>query len=83
MEKNMSMQINGTESIRLNEVFSAILSSIAKFYSNIMEEEISEKKTLHILNVQAAFLASLATAALPFVCAPCVAWFLLALKGCK
>lgn len=59
------------------------VTPIAKFYSKIMEEEITPAHTLHILNAQAAFLGILLTAASPLVCAGCVAWFAAALKGAK
>ena len=67
----------------LTEKMEHNVEPIAKFYSDIMEEEISPKRTLHIINAQAAFLCVLLTAAAPLACAPCVAWLGLALKGCK
>lgn len=67
----------------LTEMMEHKVEPIAKFYSDIMEEEISPKHTLHIINAQAAFLGMLLTAGAPLVCALCVTWLGLALKGCK
>lgn len=73
----------GEKSAAIAEMMEHKVEPIAKFYSDIMEEEISAKRTLRIMNAQAAFLGILLTAGSPFVCAPCVAWFAAALKACK
>ncbi|MCQ2221540.1 MAG: hypothetical protein MJZ12_09075 [Prevotella sp.] len=80
---NQVSAIFGEKRNALIEKIEHKVEPIAKFYSEIMEEEISPKKTLHILNAQAAFLSILLTAGAPLVCAPCVAWLGLALRGCK
>lgn len=71
------------KSAALRKAMEHKVEPIAKFYSNIMEEEITPQHTLNILNAQAAFLGILLTAGAPVVCAGCVAWFAAALRGCK
>lgn len=97
MNDNMEISFNDVMTcasnyitVSLNRMSNAIVEKmeqkatpVAKFYSKIMEEEITPAHTLHILNAQAAFLGILLTAAAPLVCAGCIAWFAAALRGCK
>lgn len=63
--------------------FSNALAGISKLYSDILEEEITPRQTLHLLNAQIAFLGIVLPVGPLFVNAFAVAWFALALRGCK
>lgn len=57
------------------------LQVIADFYSQILEEEVSVKKTLRLINAQMAFLALIIPAAMPILYYVAVlAWLGIALK---
>lgn len=97
MNENMEISFNDVMTCASNYITASInrmsnaivekmehkVTPIAKFYSKIMEEEITPAHTLRILNAQAAFIGILLTAAAPVACAGCVAWFAAALKGAK
>lgn len=59
------------------------INNMAGLYSNLLGETVTAQQTLHLLNAQAAFLAIVLPVGPLVFNALGVAWFALALRGCK
>lgn len=95
MKKDLTMQMNhNTTLVDFKKVSNTIakksegiVERIAKYYSGILEEEVSPRKAKLMINSQLAFLSVLLTSGGPLlICGACVLWFgssLLKFKGEK
>lgn len=62
----------------------APIAALAKYYSHVLEREISIRQTLLLLNAQAAFVFAAFPADGPFALrALCCGWFAYAVLKCK
>lgn len=82
MKTNITLQntqnINSVQNIVANS-----LAGVANLYSEILGEKVTTRQTLHLLNAQIAFLGIILPSGALAVNALAVAWFALALRGCK
>lgn len=88
MKKNMTMQMNECNTldiikrmtVNMDRTMSKCAESVASFYSEILEEEVSPCKAKQIMNSQLAFVSVLLASAGPaFILAACAGWFALSL----
>ena len=91
MKKEMTLSVNSAREVRVSNIFASVKAALmlpivwlSLYYSAVLKMEINTRSTLHLLNVQVAFLLAVLPANAPFVARLiCTAWFALALRGCK
>lgn len=60
------------------------MEALRKYYSDVLDEEVSMARTVRLVHAQVAFLAAVAPVGLPLALrAAFCAWFLLAVLKCK
>lgn len=68
---------------KMEETMLAKLDCLTTYYSKVLEEEISAKQTLRIVNAQAAFVAFILTMGSPVAATITLAWLVKAVWNCK
>ena len=87
----MTLPVNSAREVRVSNIFASVKATLmlpivwlSLYYSVVLKMEINTRSTLHLLNAQVAFLLAVLPANAPFVARLiCMAWFALALRGCK
>ena len=86
---NNEMTLNAREmknQLVMNQVMAAALrplQAIAHYYSRMLEQPVSVRQTLHLVNVQMAFVLTVFVDSPILFRALCAAWLVVALLKCK
>jgi hypothetical protein len=91
IKNNIYMTASSVEPINFNGVFGTLkayamkpLTLLSEYYSKLLEEKVSVKQTLLLLNAQISFLFAVFPIALSIVVRILfVAWFVYAVMQCK
>lgn len=86
---NNEMTLNAREmknQLVMNQVMAAALrplQAIANYYSRMLEQRVSVRQTLHLINAQMAFVMTVFVDSPILFRALCAAWLVVALLKCK
>lgn len=86
---NNEMTLNAREmknQLVMNQVMAAALrplQAIANYYSRMLEQPVSVRQTLHLINAQMAFVMTVFVDSPILFRALCAAWLVVALLKCK
>ena len=86
---NNEMTLNAREmknQLVMNQVMAAALrplQAIAHYYSRMLEQPVSVRQTLHLMNAQMAFVLTVFVDSPILFRALCAAWLVVALLKCK
>lgn len=86
---NNEMTLNAREmknQLVMNQVMAAALrplQAIANYYSRMLEQPVSVRQTLHLINAQMAFVMTVFVDSSILFRALCAAWLVVALLKCK